>query len=165
LALTGIGQAGIVPGLEPALGAELSVMPVAALRLGAIGTVGFATSKSLAGPPGAAAEFTMWSTGVRACWQKARRWEFAACGTGEYGRITGKGRNIRDLQVKTDGFSALWVGLEGGYRLTSAVRFAVGLHVGTPLARPLFTVDGIGDVHRPELWLMRGTAGLVVQLP
>jgi hypothetical protein len=158
LGVAGILQSGVVPGLGTAVGSELSIAPHATWRLGVVGTYGFAHTTALASAGGAEARFSSWSVGARTCWQHARVLQVAACATAEYFRIRGEGLNVEDAQSSSDGFGALWVGLQGGYNLTSGLSFALAADAGRSLSQPAFSMQGVGEIYRPGPWLLRGAA-------
>jgi hypothetical protein len=158
-------QSGLLPTTEPGLEVELSVVTQAALRFGLTGTYGFMSRIRPDATLDAQAEFTQWGLGVRGCWQNGQQWMFAACTDAEFGRITGKGRNVTDPQTRTDNYSALLVGLRGGYRLTSWLILDGACAAGLVAARPNYTFTNLGNIYHPAWWLLRGSLGLAAEFP
>jgi hypothetical protein len=158
-------QSGLLPSANPGLTAELSVVPMPVLRFGFAGNYGMVNRVTFDSASGAQAEFTQWGAGARGCWQGTQRLHWAVCTQVEFGRIRGVGRNVTGAQTRTDNYSAALAELEGGYGLTHWLRLQMMLGAGLLLGRPQFTVEGLGEVHRPSIGLLRGTAGVAVTVP
>jgi hypothetical protein len=159
--VTGLAQAGALPGIGPGIRGTLALEPLPSLRFEGGGGYWFATSESLV--RGARADFRMWSAVVRACSVHDVRWELGLCAGPEVGQMTGTGQGLQARTTATDWWGAFMIGLWGGPGLGRRLDLVVGIEAGASLVRPRFGVEGLGQVFRPAPWV--GRAGLGVKFP
>jgi len=88
-------------------------------------------------------------------------WSFLPRAGFEVGAIEGSGAGV----THPGSGAALWatviVGTSGRLSLASWVGVELGLEAAFPIHRPLFLIDGVGSLHRPDAVVGRGSVAVV----
>jgi hypothetical protein len=151
LRLSAHGSIGVLPGVV--VGGELAgalLYDWARLELGVRGTPFAGARFAVAGSPGG--DLGMAAALVRGCGMAAPIpvLELGGCVGLEAGAAFGQGVG---LSAPTDA-AAPWVAAEGALRITWVpwpfVAFLLEIQALVPIVRPVFTVAGLGVLHRPE---------------
>jgi hypothetical protein len=103
----------------------------------------------------------LWSAALGVCQQLGNAIAIGPCLRVEYGRTSGKGGgDIRKAASGRSGmFAALWLGLRLDYGLLPALLLYAELDAGLPLARTVFTVQGVGPAHEASALIGRVRTG------
>ncbi|MCY0987793.1 hypothetical protein OV203_11695 [Nannocystis sp. ILAH1] len=122
------------------------------------------TRTRLAASPGAGADVSLATGGLRGCFAPGRAWlEVPLCLGVEFGSMRARGFGVADARVERSLWSALTLG--AAVALVPAPRWAVWLAVDGHLAlnRPQFLIDGGGEVWRGGRAGVRATLALEVR--
>jgi hypothetical protein len=158
---------GSLPSASLGVGLEASVRAGIAM-LEAQGTY-WVPQRVVAGPsPFSGGQIGLYSGGLRGCVDAVRShpdvFRLGVCLHGELGVATGTGFGI-DEPVHS---SALWgagfVGLSA-WLASSPLATWLTLEMGTPLSRPVYGIDGFGEVFRASPVLLRGSTGVAWTFP
>jgi hypothetical protein len=153
--------------IGPALAADAGSLPSPTPGAGALFTLmlgrahfdasafAWLPERSRGGPkPGAAAEVDLVSGEARACIGMLPRLPLDACAGGEAGVMWARGVGLAHPSSAT----GRWLALRAGLELRAFGGF-IAADVGTPVARPDFFIEGLGDAFRPSSIFGRLTVG------
>lgn len=102
----------------------------------------------------------LWSGALGVCQAFGKGVVVGPCLRGEYGRMSGQGSSgVRDPAGGNGMFAALWLGLRLDYAVLPALWLSGELAAGLPLARTIFTVQGVDGTHEPSGLIGRVRAG------
>ena len=86
------------------------------------------------------------------------------CARLEYGRLWGRGLSVREPEPGGGALVAAELSLRLGVPLAKNLALSVESGLALPLLAPLFTVDGVGEIHEPSGLLVRLRAGVEARL-
>lgn len=101
----------------------------------------------------------LWSVGLGLCHAFGARPAVGPCARVEYGRMSGSGDEVRIPQSDGGVFAAAFFGLRLDVALLQPLTLCAEIAAGLPIARTLFTVEGVGHVHEPAPLLGRVRTG------
>lgn len=164
-------QAGMAVGQLAPLGGQVGVsvgLLLPHVRLGADGTFWLPSESPLTvqDAPDAALRLQMWSAGAHACAiARLGPVELPVCGSAEAGLATGRSSGIADPKRSRRRWVA--VGLGPGLAWSPVRWFALeaAADLVVALARPAFSIDGLGRVFRAPLASGRVRVGIQVRFP
>ena len=111
------------------------------------------------------AELSAAAGALALCYTLPRLPALSPCARAAYGRIWGRGLGV--LRDPDQGGAALLTGelsLAARLPLSRVLWLAAEAGLALPLRRPVFTVQGVGEIHEPAVPLVRARAGLEVRL-
>jgi hypothetical protein len=161
------GDIGSLPAPTLGIGVEAGLHAGMA-RLEAEGAY-WVRARATGGPtPGSGGQIGLFAGGLRGCLDAVRSatdaFRLGVCLHGELGVSTGSGFGI-DLPARS---SALWgAGFAGLSAQLNSSPLATWLTVeaGTPLVRPVYAIDGFGEVFRASPALLRVSSGVAWSFP
>jgi hypothetical protein len=102
----------------------------------------------------------LWTGALGVCQAFGQGVVVGPCLRAEYGRMFGKGSSdVRIPNSDAGMFAALWLGLRLDYAVLPALWLSGELAAGLPLARTIFTVQGVDGAHEPSGLIGRVRAG------
>jgi hypothetical protein len=103
----------------------------------------------------------LWSAGLGVCHAFGRKNQLGPCLRAEYGRMSGEGDDQLRMPGRggTGAFAAVLLGLRFDAPVLPALTLCAEIAAGLPLARTLFRVEGVGDVHESAVVIGRVRTG------
>lgn len=158
-------RTGVLPdvGLEVGLGAVMAAGPVSAALAG---QVTLPDSGPMPESSEASVELWLLSVGALAGWQ----FSVATVGVGthaglDWTRAAGRGEGISDPEQANIHWLSAQMGATAMLSVSEHVAVGSGVFGLVPLARPGFTVEGVGEVYRPQPVGIRAYVGVFLKTP
>ncbi len=163
--VAGVLDGGALPGpgggIAAVVGAQRGL-----LRVEAVGSYRFATSRSVAAVDGVGGSFSQWSAGGRGCvvpgW---RRLETPVCAGLDGGQTRARGTGIRSAPVRARPWIAGVLAAGVAWRIVDRVALTARGSVAVPWVLHEFRVENAGLVHRTGRVQGRALLGVELRIP